>query len=213
MSGGPGLNDLFPPIDKDAIALISSDVDEIVSLARRGDNLPLAAGLITAWWGLLLSVTNLYQALAQVHIFPGPIPISLIQVPLGYLGTFLLIRVGQKRRHILAWRSQVISATWLFSGIVIMLFMIGVIIDGKIGDVVANTFLALIFALNFGAMAASRLTKWLIYPAAGWITVAVMTFLLRGPPEVLSLIFGLGSLAFMFAPGIILRVHEKRLAA
>jgi hypothetical protein len=119
--------------------------------------------------------------------------------------------IDKRRRSLLAWRSQVISATWLFSGLVIVVFMIGVIVSKKIGDVVANSFLALIFALNFGVMGASRLTKWLVAPAAGWILVAILTFLFPRPAALQSLIFGLGAFTCMFVPGIALRIQEKRL--
>ena len=212
MSQGPGLDDIFPPLGPENVQAMEGDIAHYAEMAARGDNLPLSVGTICAWWGFLLTVTNFYQAAAYGHWVPGPMPIGIAQILFGYVGTFILMRIEKKGRVLLAWRNQAISAIWLFSGLVICVFMTGSIVTAMNRPVISNVFLSLVFALNFGAMATSRLSGWLIYVAVGWIIGAVLNFVFRGSDFMMSVLFGVLGLAGMMAPGLILRWQEKKAA-
>ncbi|MGN6207764.1 hypothetical protein [Asticcacaulis sp.] len=213
MSQGPGLDDLLPDLTEEEFLLRHEEFLHLVQVADRGDALPLSGGAICAWWGLLVGVTNLYQAAAFAGLVPGPIMIGLIQMFLGWGGTYALIVLQKKKSILLGWRSQAISSIWIFSCICIFIFFFGSLISNFYDAAITNIFLTIVFSLNFATMATSRSAGWLRIPSLGWIMVGFVTFFCKGNDVLLSLVFGLASFAFMLVPGALLWRQEKRVLA
>ncbi len=213
MSEGPGLDDLLPPLTMDDVQFMQEDLDQLTRLAVRGEALPRAGGSICALWGFLLAATNIYQAAAFSGWVPGPMPIGIFQVLLGYSGTFLIMHYSKKTRVIVSWRTQPIAALWMASGISICVFFIGCVMTGWDNAIVMNVFLSLIYMLNFAAMATTRRGQWLLIVAIGWIIEAILTFALKDSNPMLSLSFGISAFLFMFLPGLRLWWEEKSIPA
>lgn len=213
MSRGPGLDDLLPDLNEEEFLLRHDEFLQLAQLADRGDSLPLSGGSICAWWGLLVGVTNLYQAAAFAGLAPGPIMIGLIQMFLGWSGTYALIVLQKKKGILLGWRSQAISSIWIFSCISIFIFFIGGTISNFYDAAITNIFLTVVFSLNFATMATSRSGGWLRIPSIGWIIAGFVTFFCRGNDVLLSLVFSMASFAFMLVPGALLWRQERRVTA
>jgi len=200
---GPKLDSLLPPLSPEDVAGMDDELIRLRRLMERGEAAGLAGGPILLWWGMVLGIAHLCMTLAYSGLMPM-LPYGMIYFVAGFAGTlFITLRV--KRHSLLSnWRTEAVSAAWLFAGAGIFVYSAGAFVAGLYNPVSNMAFLAIVFALISAVTGAACRRDWMIVPAAGWLLMAGLSFLFGDHNALRTLTFAFAAFALMALPGWIL---------
>lgn len=197
---GPRLDDLLPPLSAEDVAGMDGELTRLRRLMERGEAAGLAGGPILIWWSAVLSLSHICICLAYTGLLP-PLPYGLIYFAAAFIGT-LVITLRVKHHSLLSnWRTESVSAAWLFAGAGIFVYSVGAFAAGVYNPVSNMAFLAVVFALITAVTGAACRRDWMIIPASGWLFMAGLTFLIGDNHALRTLIFALAAFTFMGVPG------------
>ncbi len=205
MSENDDFSDLLPSLSPDELRLMG---EELRAISSRGDDLAIASGEYFILWGLVLAGGAFYNAFEYFGYLP-PFPVALPQAIIGWGGTFIISRV-RRNRLFMTWKTQVISGTWMFAGISILVYVIGCGMTGQSNSMMQTAFLAVVYGMVMSVTATASHYRWLWYPASGWLLTALATFFM--PSEATRmLLYGIVATICTVVPGIILAREERKL--
>ncbi len=205
MSQNDDFSDLLPSLSPDELRLMG---EELRAITARGDDLAVASGEYFILWGLVLAGGAFYNAFEYFGFLPS-FPVALPQAIVGWGGSFVIARV-RRNRLFMSWKTQVISGTWVFAGIAILVYVIGCGATGQDNSVMQTAFLAVVYGLVTSVTATASRYRWLWYPASGWLLTALLTFFM--PSEATRmLLYGIIATICTVIPGVILALEERKL--
>ena len=202
------LKDLLPPVTREDLRTISSDLSELQEVVNRGDYVVLAGAGIIAWWGLSLGLGSFWNVLILLHAVPS-IPAPLLELVFGWIGASIIARVMKTDKVLKPWRNQAVSTAWWSLMIVLPIFIFGCYARRVTDLYVMSGFECLIFAMATAFSAMASLRRWLMYFAAGWIVAAIVILFFVGPIG-RAAVFSVACIALLTVPGIYLAIEFRR---
>ncbi|UDF03938.1 hypothetical protein [Asticcacaulis sp. AND118] len=200
MIQGPKLDSLLPPLSPEDVAGMDDELTRLRRLMERGESAGLAGGPILLWWGGVLGIGHLCMSLAYAGLLPA-LPYGLLYFVAGLIGT-VVIAVRVRRHSLLSnWRTEAVSAAWLFAGAGIFVYSVGSFVAGVYSPVSNMAFLAVVFALISAVTGAACRRDWMIIPSAGWLLMSGLTFLFDDNHALRTLAFSLSAFVLMAVPG------------
>ena len=196
----PGANDT---------ARLREEIRELRRLVDRGDSLAIAGGKMCAWWGFVIAVGALADALIAWGRLTPKIPVNGLVLLVGYGGTLVLPRIGARSRFLGTWRTQAISTSWIFAGLGVSAFFLGSNLSGRNDHASVTACIAIIFGIMLAVVATSSRQSGLLVAAVGWMAAGFSMFFLNSEAARM-LTFGMAAIVFLFIPGLALARGEKR---
>ena len=202
------LKDLLPPVTREDLRMISSDLSELQEVVNRGDYVVLAGGGVLAWWGLSLGLGSFWNVLILLRAVP-PFPAPLLELVFGWIGASIIARVMKTDKVLRPWRNQAVSTAWWSLMVVLPIFIFGCYARGVTNLFVMSGFECLIFAMATAFTAMASLRRWLLYFAAGWIVAAIaILFFVNSIGR--AVVFSIACLALLTVPGVHLVLEFRR---
>ncbi|WP_298327302.1 hypothetical protein [Asticcacaulis sp.] len=200
MIQGPKLDSLLPPLSPEDVAGMDDELTRLRRLMERGESAGLAGGPILLWWGGVLGVGHLCLSLAYAGLLPA-LPYGLIYFTAGLIGTVVIAVRVRKHSLLSNWRTEAVSAAWLFAAAGIFVYSVGNVVAGTYNPVSNMAFLAIVFALISAVTGAACRRDWMLIPSAGWLLMAALSFMFGDNSALRTLVFALASILLMGVPG------------
>lgn len=200
MIQGPRLDNLLPPLTAEDVAGMDDELTRLRRLMERGESAGLAGGPILLWWGSVLGIGHLCLSLAYAGLLPA-LPYGLFYFTAGLIGTVVIALRVRKHSLLSNWRTEAVSAAWLFAAAGIFVYSIGNVLANSYNPVSNMGFLAIVFALISAVTGAACRRDWMIVPSVGWLAMAALSFMFGDNGALRTLVFAVASVVLMVVPG------------
>ncbi len=208
MAKGP-LDDLLPSLTADDLTLMDDDLARLTELTGRSEIVAVTGGPVMALWGLVMPLTSLAYILRYIDILPPRLPIILLQVVLGYGGTFWIWWTRGRNRRFNPWQAKALLTIWVFACGGLTLFNIGTMVTHQVNMMLNSAMNCMMFGTATAVLGSIGRRGWLLLPASGWMAAGMAMFFLPGVIERQS-VLAAAAILCMLIPGIILSFDRKR---